>query len=280
MSAESPPARRIFCGRDEVEEIVDWGPGRVVVRSARAPDREGTNEDAAALLRVDSGCIVVAVADGVGGRPGGESAADTALRRLADSVLRGRGQDTSTRTSILDGIESANAAILESGTGAATTLCLAEIDGDLLRPYHVGDSEILVVGQRGRLKLEIVAHSPVGYGVEAGLLDRDEALHHEERHFISNAVGTADMRIEVGSPMRLAPRDTVLLATDGLFDNLHVGEITEIVRRGPLPRAGAELFRRARERMQSPESQRPSSPSKPDDLTFVLYRARPPAAGR
>ena len=137
------------------------------------------------------------------------------------------------------------------------------------RPYHVGDSEILVVGQRGRIKLQTVSHSPVGYAVEAGLLTQKEALHHDDRHLVSNLIGSPDMRIEVGSPMVLAPRDTVLLATDGLFDNLTVREIVKMIRAGPLLDAASALIRACESRMQSPGA---GTPSKPDDVTFILYR--------
>jgi serine/threonine protein phosphatase PrpC len=134
------------------------------------------------------------------------------------------------------------------------------------------------VGQRRKVKLQTVSHSPVGYAVEAGLIDEHEAMHHDERHVVSNMVGAVDMRIEVGSPIRLAPRDTALLATDGLFDNLNPAEVVDIVRAGPLDRAANDLAARAAERMRTPDAKHAS---KPDDLTFVLYRrdARAPKAG-
>ncbi len=128
---------------------------------------------------------------------------------------------------------------------------------------------ILVVGQRGKLKLQTVPHSPVGYAVEAGLLDEKEAIHHEDRHLVSNIVGSPEMTIEVGRTLKLRPRDTVVLGSDGLFDNLHVEEITEIVRKGPLAAAASALADICRRRMDEPE---PGRPSKPDDLTFLVYR--------
>jgi len=93
---------------------------------------------------------------------------------------------------------------------------------------------ILLVGQRGKRKLQNVAHSPVGFAVEAGLLDESEAMHHEDRHIVSNMLGAADMRIEVGSSRRIAPRDTLLIASDGLSDNLDPEEMVERMRAGPL----------------------------------------------
>ncbi len=126
------------------------------------------------------------------------------------------------------------------------------------------------MGQRGKVKLQTVSHSPVGYAVESGLIDQDEAMHHADRHLISNMVGSADMRIEVGPKRRLSPRDTLLLATDGLFDNLLAAEIVEYVRKGSLAHAADVLLATSRQRMAQPEN---GHPSKPDDLTFVMFRS-------
>ncbi len=173
------------------------------------------------------------------------------------------------RDAILTGIERANQRILELGLGAATTLALAEIDNGIVRPYHVGDSLVLIVGQRGKIKRQAIAHSPVGMAVEAGLLDERDAMHHEERHIVNNVVGTEQMRIEVGAPWKMARRDTLLLASDGLTDNLYMEEIIDICRKGPLDRAVRRLAERARERMFRPAE---GLPSKPDDLTILAYR--------
>ena len=77
------------------------------------------------------------------------------------------------------------------------------------------------------------------------------------------------MRIEIGSRTALAIRDTVLLASDGLFDNLHFEEIIAYIRKGPLPEAAQRIVDHARKRMEDPGD---GMPSKPDDLTFVIFR--------
>ena len=261
---------RILTDADMCEgELLPFARGEVALYSARSPEKESKNEDAAALILIDSEQGVLAVADGVGGHAGGENAAETVLRRLEKAV---GAADLSTRTlrgAILDGVEDGNEAVRGLGIGAATTLVVAEIAGNTLRPYHVGDSAVLVVGQRGKIKLQTVSHSPVGYALESGLLEEEEALHHDQRHLISNMVGSAEMRIEVGSPIRLAPRDTVLLATDGLLDNLSLQEIVDEIRTGPLANVVRNLARRCRQRMSEPEG---DHPSKPDDATFLLFR--------
>ena len=150
------------------------------------------------------------------------------------------------RPAILNAIEQANELILELGTGAATTIAVVEIIDHTVRPYHVGDSGILITGQRGRVKLETMAHSPVGYAVGAGLMTPEEALYHEDRHLVENVLGSGGMRIEIGPPIELARRDTLLLASDGLFDNMRVGEIIAQIKAGPLPRQASALIAEAR----------------------------------
>jgi serine/threonine protein phosphatase PrpC len=254
----------------ELHRLAD---GCAAVFSNRSPGKETPNEDAAALLPIDAGSAVLAVADGLGGPPAGEQAAALAVRCLADALEPSARSNSLLRDAILNGFERANRAVRELGGGAATTLAVVEIQEDLVRPYHVGDSTILMVGQRGRIKLQTVSHSPVGFAVEAGLLDEADALHHDERHVVSNVLGGLDMRIEVGSVLHLAARDTLLLASDGLTDNLRTGEIAERIRKGPLVDGALRLAADAHRRMAGRSR---DEPCKPDDLTFVAFRrARP-----
>jgi serine/threonine protein phosphatase PrpC len=104
------------------------------------------------------------------------------------------------------------------------------------------------------------------------MLDEEEAVHHEERHIVSNVVGASDMSISIGTSLQLATRDTLLLASDGLFDNLYMEEIVEIIRKGPLTNAADKLVTLCQQRMQHPQ---PALPSHADDLSFILYRLSP-----
>jgi serine/threonine protein phosphatase PrpC len=243
--------------------------GRAALLSCPGHGPELPNEDAAALFPLGPRSGVLAVADGVGGRPAGGQAARAALEALGKSLERGVSAGTSVRESVLDGLDAANRAVLALGLGSATTIVVAEIEDGAVRSYHVGDSGLLVVGQRGRVKLQTIFHSPVGYAVEAGILDEREAIRHADRHLISNALGREDMRLDLSSEVRLAPRDTLLLASDGLFDNLRTPEIAERIRRGDLAQSFAQLCADCRRRMESP---REGAPSKPDDLTVVAFR--------
>jgi len=247
------------------------GGGSVIAYTARAPDKNSENEDTVAVVPWGPEAAVFIVADGAGGLPAGKRASMTAVSSLAESLAVAMSQTMVLRTAILDGIEAANEAVLRLANGSATTLTVVTIEGRLARAYQVGDSEALVIGQRGRIRLQTTAHSPTGFAVEAGFLDEREALHHAERHLVSNFIGISDMNIDVRAPVELQMRDTVLLASDGLTDNVHLDEIVDCVRKGPLDAAAAAVVELARKRMTSSAA---NQPSKPDDLSLIVYRKR------
>lgn len=249
--------------------------GAAAVFTNRSPHKETPNEDVAALWPIGPKCGVLAVADGLGGHAGGETASRLAIETIHKSLQaafptpHAERETCDLRDAILNGIEAANHAVRGLGTGAATTLALVEIQHRTIRTYHVGDSEILITGQRGKIKLQTIPHSPIGYAVEAGLMKEEDAIHHAERHVISNVIGSDQMRIEMGPPTDMAPRDTLLLASDGLFDNLLPDEIIDTIRSGPLGPAVGTLVAATQKRMANKIG---DAPSKPDDLTVIAFR--------
>jgi serine/threonine protein phosphatase PrpC len=254
--------------------VFDFAAGTAVAFSNRSPLKTTANEDVAALWPTGPDAGVLAIADGLGGHAGGEKASRIAIETVGQFLNEalasgGSSEPEWLRGAILNGIEAANRAVRELGCGAATTLALVEIQGRTMRTYHVGDSAILVTGQRGKLKLQTIPHSPIGYAVEAGLMNEEDAIRHEARHVISNVIGLEQMRIEIGPVVEMARRDTLLLATDGLLDNLLPSEIVELVRSGPLEEAVSDLVEEAQRRMTT---QLGAAPSKPDDLTVIAYR--------
>jgi PPM family protein phosphatase len=252
----SPDSRRLE--RGQVAWFASAGP-------TRGP--EESNEDSLAVLETAYGGIVLAIADGVGGHPSGEHASRVAIEQLANAVTEHAVEPL--RVAVVDGFERANREVCGLGKNAATTLSVVEIDDTGSRCFHAGDSTALVVGQRGRQKFLSMSHSPVGYALEAGFLDESEAMVHEERHLISNLVGSDAMNIQIGPRIRLSRHDTVLVGSDGVFDNATVQEITEVIRKGPLPAAAANLRALCARRMDQPED---GAPSKPDDMSFILFR--------
>lgn len=231
--------------------------GEVVAFSAPAPEAS-ENQDAAYVGRRG----LIAVVDGVGGNRGGKEAA-----RLAVEALAAGGEESSDAGRILASFDRANAAIRERATGGMATAVAAWIGPGGVRPFAIGDAQVWLVGGRGKIKYRSVQHGPVGFAEEAGLIDETEALTHEDRHLIANALGDESMRMEIGPALTPAVRDTILLGSDGLFDNLYADEIVERIRSGRLAGGVEALVALARKRMLGG-----GAPGKPDDLTIVACR--------
>ena len=263
-------AMTILEGRTVPERIsTTIAGGMLVAYTARAPDKTSDNEDTVAAIPYGPDAAVLVIADGAGGLPGGRRASETAVTVLRSSLMQAIDEVLLLRTAILNGIDAANQAVLDIANGSATTLTVVTIEGRIARTYQIGDSEAMIVGQRGLVKAQTTAHSPTGFAVEAGFLDQRDALHHADRHLVSNFLGTNDMHIDVGAALELKQRDTVLLASDGLTDNIHFDEIVDLMRKGPLDESMDAIVRRAVRRM-TVESK--TMPSKPDDLSLILFR--------
>lgn len=277
-------------------QLSDVGPGEAALFSMKSPVRESANQDSLGAFSVNDDRGLLVVADGVGGHRGGRRASQSlvrAIEKTADAIRKSidrppvlisktipvdvNPSSIDTRGQILEQLDRVNRRLLKRGSGAATTLAMVEIQGNKARTYHVGDSEILIVSQRGRIKYRTVAHSPVGYAHEAGMLTEEEALVHSERHLISNIVGCDHMSIECGPWIKLSARDTVLIGSDGLFDNLKQSEIVDLIRVGRLEESVQALAEKAVNRMVQPAY---GLPSKNDDLTMVVYRRSRPRSKR
>lgn len=271
---DATPTVSFFFDQEMKHEITEDYPfGRVCVYSTPSPLHPDSNEDVAVVVPLDERRAVFAVADGAGGHADGRRASHMAIATLTGVVQERLEAGNSLREAILQGFDRANERVQESVEGSACTMVAVELDDGGVRSYHVGDSACLVFGGGGARKLLTTAHSPVGYALEAGVLDEQEAMSHQYRHLVSNMLGAPSMHVEISSRVPLRVRDTVVVASDGLFDNLHIGEIVELLRKGPLDASLRRTVGECRRRMCEPQV---GEPSKPDDLTVVGFRPVPP----
>jgi serine/threonine protein phosphatase PrpC len=269
MPDSEPIFERLFKSCDSTDPIdLELEHGSAVFSSVPALDRPSGNEDAAGFWQIGPDTHVLAVADGLGGYPGGAEAAATAIDAISRAVAGIETKD-SLRSGILDAFEDANSRLLEQGVGAATTLIVVEVKGELARTYHAGDSLALLVGQRGRLGFETISHSPTGYAVASGLLEQDDMHHDGERHLLSNCLGSRTMRVEIGPPTRMAALDTLLLGSDGVADNIQRRDLIDLIRVGALLERARALQTNIQATMRGTD---PALPAHPDDATFLLFR--------
>ena len=128
---------------------------------------------------------------------------------------------------------------------------------------------MLICGQKGLLKYKSIEHSPVGFAVLAELLDEKQALEHPDRHLVSNVVGEAEMHIDLGPSLQLAENDTVLLASDGIFDNFTTDRLIEVIRKDSLEEVTQKLFELVQPMQEDAHKE---SFNKLDDVSFIVCR--------
>lgn len=197
-------------------------------------------EGATARIDIDTRGAVFAVADGMGGHPGGDIASRMAVQELADCCrLEGRQAETDQRV-LLEYLEktiySIHRHIASYGRrhpeleGLGTTLSVLVLAGGRALMAHVGDSRIYRL-RDGRLEQMTSDHTLVGHFVEAGVMTVEEAHEHPLRHVMMQAVGhgidQVFTRVE-----ELRPRDFFLLCSDGLHNIVPPEEIREILLSG------------------------------------------------
>jgi protein phosphatase len=194
---------------------------RSTSRTETGPVREN-NEDA-----VEISDRLVAVADGMGGPPGGEVASSMAVS-LVHAAFRGRSLDE-----LEAGVRAANRAIRDRARtrpeldGMGTTICAAGLlDDDRLAIVHVGDTRAYLL-RKGSVTQLTDDHSVTAGLVQRGELTEEEARRHPHRGVLTRALGVApDVELD-SATLQVAEGDRLLICTDGLFNELADEEIVE-----------------------------------------------------
>ena len=266
MSSSNYSLPILFAGRDLDEPIIfSIRDGEGALFTGASPTPSHDNEDAVGVFDWEGETRVLVVADGLGGLPRGGDASQQMVESLSHPEFM------ESVDPVVACLESVNESLVSSHSGSGTTVSVVTIECQGIRSYHVGDSATMVIGRRGRIKFQTTPHSPVGIAEANGQLDEIAAMIHPNRHVINNIIGMPDMWIDIGRPTQLAELDTVILASDGLWDNLYRDEVAGLVGNRSLMESANGIFRMATDRMKrEPDSEF----GKPDDLSFILYRPR------
>ncbi len=195
----------------------------------QAKSSETLNQDSLMILKVSSQCLVLAVADGMGGHASGELASQLLLETIRHEIHKYNKGKAPLLDTILNGIMNGHKKIQSKYKGAGTTLCLACIDHNKVQFFSVGDSLGLVVSGKNFITYQTWEHSPVGHLLASGTLTEKDAIVHKDKNLLDNVLGYDPLRVEVSSPITLSARDSVMLLSDGirnldLLENL-VGQL-------------------------------------------------------
>lgn len=193
--------------------------------------------------------LVVAVADGLGGHPGGEVASSLAVRQLAQA-----GPSLDSEESLREALHRCNRAVHAAaarnpalatmGTTAAGVVVTAE----LVRAFNVGDSRVYAAGPGGLRQLS-TDDRPAGPGLPAGIVTQTLG-GTDELAAIDPHLATSPLAADV----------SYLICTDGLTDPVPASVLEDVLGRYQDGRAVLELWKAAIEA------------GGPDNITIALVR--------
>ena len=247
------------------------GVGRTETGYVRA-----SNQDALALL---NDCGVWIVADGMGGHPAGDIAAQTAVavaeQRAQERVAWLRTHPNAAAEFVADLVTSANRQIHDlmqakpylKGMGTTfVALAITPTPMPVAHIAHLGDSRAYLY-RAGHITQLTHDHTLVEKWVQRGLIDAATALTHPERHILTKGLGMGvDMKPEL-TETPVTPHDLIVLCSDGLTKMLEDASIASVLSRanGDPHRACHDLVEQALSRGGE------------DNVTVIVVAYRSPA---
>jgi protein phosphatase len=187
-------------------------------------------------LTSESRGYVCVVADGVGGRPGGEHASGTALHAIAQYATHSMRfyyqhdplHESRLLTELEEAVAQSHAAVLAGAAGTATTLTMVMFRWPKAYLVQVGDSRCYRLRDD---KLEQLSKDQTMAQalVDAGVLPAEQASETRWAHILSSAIGAQEAK-PVLTVTDHRWDDVMLLCTDGLTKHVADEEIAEQLR--------------------------------------------------
>jgi serine/threonine protein phosphatase PrpC len=213
--------------------------------------RKGTrkaNQDRAAYAYTRD-CLLMAVADGMGGHLHGEVASQIAVQMLTEAFQRDAKPKLADPLGFLQKtLADGHLALREYAAArglvdSPRTTCVACVVQDSTAYWaHVGDSRLYHV-RRGRIQVRTRDHSRVQLLVDRGRIREEAVAAHPERNKIFNCMGANTLpQIEMSSPTPLREADTLILCTDGMWGALTGQLITAALMKNDILKAIPELL--------------------------------------
>jgi len=195
-----------------------------------------TNEDRVLAQELAGGSLLLAVADGVGGIAGGESASTGAIETLATELPKAPSDDPTKALkhafSVANERVRAQAAERPELEGMASTLAAALVRGNKAWLANAGDSRIYLF-HKGQLRQISLDHTWASEQIRAGRLTNEEAKSSPFRNVITRGIGVAEtIEPDISGPATLKKDDLLLLCSDGLYRFVSDTEIARVLESG------------------------------------------------
>lgn len=193
------------------------------------------NEDSVTIVKNESGEILLAVADGMGGHKGGEIASSIAIthigKRFMSSSSVGTKEDA---INFLKEIVSEANMLLYKYTeenpeseGMGTTIVMALLTKDFLLYGNIGDSSGYAI-KKGKMYKITNDHTLVNLLVKSGELTEEAAKNHPRKNVLMRALG-ANMTVEMDIFDVERDVEGIFLCSDGLTNMLEDEQINLVL---------------------------------------------------
>lgn len=186
------------------------------------------------------------VADGVGGRRGGEVASQTIVEIFRRVFEQDHHEDI--RQVIENTIDLCNQKVFSEAEasqeleGMASTIALVAIEGSRAVVAHVGDSRVYRHDDEGLIQLTD-DHSEVNEALRSGLITEEQALHHPRRNVINRAIGAEpDVEPDI-IEIEIDENASFLICSDGVTRHVTDEEIARLMKSGRRPEAICEALK-------------------------------------
>ena len=180
---------------------------------------------------------IFAVADGLGGHGGGDTASACAVRYISENYRSAQ--------EITELIGGANNAVRGLDNGSRSTVAAAFVEDGIFYYINVGDSRVYFF-RNGRLLCRTKDHSVCQAAVDAGTMTEDEIRGHEDRSRLLKVLGENEtLKLPRCEPITLRDGDAFLICSDGFWDFVYETEMeVDLLKSDSAKRWGDHMLRR------------------------------------
>lgn len=205
--------------------------------SETGPTRSG-NEDSILCFHPDRqrNNVFAMVADGMGGHLAGEVASRLACE-FAAAFIQTHYDKSDTNNTLISLVKQAHLTIADTANkntqyrGMGTTATLLFIHQKQMYFAHAGDSRLYVL-RNGRLQQLTTDHTLVNQWLKEGKITAAEAINHQNKNVITQALGTVqEIHPETGpEDFVVQNNDRYFLCSDGIYDVLTDAELEDLIK--------------------------------------------------
>ena len=192
--------------------------------------------------------IAAAVIDGCGGHAAGDVCAELTADTLLDGLrarleMNGTLSTEALREALIEAnnhiVNYKNASFRFGDMACVASAVVVDIQSGSASTAHIGDTRVYLASNAGITKLT-PDHSPVGRLLDAGIISEAEAMRHPGRNRIDRAIGIAHLDADTHHVFTcttpVAPGDTIVLCSDGLYDEIISHDILATINNPDIPR--------------------------------------------